>query len=49
MTSTPNRAIGPVRGEVWLVNFDPSVGDEQQKIRPAVVGTCPMLGVSNSG
>lgn len=25
------------RGEVWLVNFDPTVGDEIQKIRPAVV------------
>lgn len=25
------------RGEVWLVNFDPSVGDEIQKTRPAVV------------
>lgn len=37
MTSTPNRAINPVRGEVWMVSFDPSVGDELQKIRPAVV------------
>ncbi len=25
------------RGEVWLVNFAPTVGDEIQKIRPAVV------------
>jgi mRNA interferase MazF len=25
------------RGEVWLVNFEPSVGTEIQKIRPAVV------------
>jgi mRNA interferase MazF len=25
------------RGEVWLVNFDPTVGDEIQKTRPAVV------------
>lgn len=37
MTSTPNRAVNPVRGEVWLVDFDPSVGDEQTKPRPAVV------------
>jgi mRNA interferase MazF len=27
----------PSRGEVWQVRFDPSEGDEIQKIRPAVV------------
>jgi mRNA interferase MazF len=27
----------PRRGEVWLVAFDPSVGGEIQKTRPAVV------------
>ncbi len=27
----------PWRGEVWLVDFDPSVGAEIRKIRPAVV------------
>ena len=27
----------PVRGEVWLVNFDPTVGAEIRKTRPAVV------------
>src|SRR5262245_11171167 len=27
----------PKRGEVWLVDFDPSVGAEIQKLRPAVV------------
>ena len=25
------------RGEVWWVNFDPSVGGETQKIRPAII------------
>jgi mRNA interferase MazF len=25
------------RGDVWLVNFNPTVGDEIQKVRPAVV------------
>lgn len=25
------------RGEVWWVNFDPSIGGEPKKIRPAVV------------
>jgi mRNA interferase MazF len=27
----------PRRGEVWLVAFDPSIGGEIQKTRPAVV------------
>lgn len=26
-----------IRGEVWALNFDPSVGSEMKKIRPAVV------------
>jgi len=30
------------RGEVWWVNFDPSLGGEIQKTRPAVI-------VSNDG
>jgi mRNA interferase MazF len=29
--------VSPQRGEVWLVAFDPSVGGEIQKTRPAVV------------
>ena len=27
----------PRRGEVWLVAFDPAIGGEIQKTRPAVV------------
>jgi mRNA interferase MazF len=27
----------PMRGEVWLVSFDPSIGGEIQKTRPAVI------------
>ncbi|MBI5384752.1 MAG: type II toxin-antitoxin system PemK/MazF family toxin [Verrucomicrobia bacterium] len=27
----------PRRGEIWLVNFDPQVGDEIRKTRPALV------------
>ena len=27
----------PNRGEVWLVDFDPSIGAEIQKVRPALV------------
>jgi mRNA interferase MazF len=27
----------PKRGEVWWVNFDPSIGTETAKIRPAII------------
>ena len=27
----------PRRGDIWLVDFDPSVGAEMRKVRPAVV------------
>jgi mRNA interferase MazF len=30
-------ALSPQRGEVWLITFDPSVGGEAQKTRPAVI------------
>ena len=30
-------SISPKRGEVWIVNFDPTVGSEIRKTRPAVV------------
>jgi mRNA interferase MazF len=33
----PNPRLKVVRNEVWLVNFDPTVGNEIQKTRPAVV------------
>lgn len=29
--------VDPCRGEVWIIRFDPSIGDEIQKERPAVV------------
>ncbi|HMO77817.1 MAG TPA: type II toxin-antitoxin system PemK/MazF family toxin [Candidatus Paceibacterota bacterium] len=29
--------LKPKRGEVWWVNFDPSVGSEVKKRRPAIV------------
>jgi len=29
--------VSPKQGEVWLVDFDPSVGAEMTKLRPAVV------------
>lgn len=30
-------ATFPKRGEVWIVNFDPTIGSEIKKTRPAVV------------
>jgi mRNA interferase MazF len=32
------------QGEVWLVNLDPSIGDEIRKMRPAVVVNRDALG-----
>jgi len=32
-----NNDIFPKRGEIWLVSFDPSVGTEIKKIRPALI------------
>jgi mRNA interferase MazF len=29
--------INPLRGEIWMVRFDPSEGDEIKKSRPAIV------------
>ena len=34
----------PVRGEVWLVDFDPAVGAEIRKARPAVVVNVDAIG-----
>jgi|SRR3989344_3859982 len=31
------RPLTPKRGEVWIVNFDPTIGSEIKKIRPAVI------------
>jgi len=36
-------AASPERGEIWLVRFDPSVGDEIKKSRPAVVVSSSVL------
>jgi len=30
-------APGPVKGEIWIVRFDPTTGEEMKKTRPAVV------------
>lgn len=34
----------PERGEIWMVRFDPSVGAEIQKLRPAVVVSVAAVG-----
>lgn len=34
----------PKRGEVWLVNFDPTLGAEIKKIRPAVLVSSDSVG-----
>jgi mRNA interferase MazF len=34
----------PSRGEIWLVDFDPALGAEIQKVRPAVVLSLDTIG-----
>lgn len=34
----------PLRGEVWLVSLDPTIGSELQKTRPAVVISSDAVG-----
>ncbi len=37
--------IDPSQGEVWAVNFSPTIGAEITKIRPAVVLSLPGIGI----
>jgi mRNA interferase MazF len=37
VTSLTTSANKPQRGEIWLVNFDPTIGAEIKKVRPAIV------------
>lgn len=37
--------VDPARGEVWLVRFDPTVGQEMFKTRPAVVLNVADVGI----
>ena len=41
--SSPTSAA-PRRGDIWLVNLDPTVGSEIQKTRPAVVVSSDAVG-----
>ena len=34
----------PARGDIWLVNFDPTIGAEIRKTRPAVVVSSNAIG-----
>jgi mRNA interferase MazF len=36
-TKTPAKVATPARGDVYLVNFDPTIGSEIKKTRPALV------------
>ena len=38
------KAQTPKRGEVWLVDFDPAIGAEIRKLRPAVVVSMDTVG-----
>jgi mRNA interferase MazF len=33
------------RGEIWLVNLDPTVGSEVRKTRPAVIVSSDLIGI----
>ena len=37
------KAATPKRGDVWTVNFDPTIGAEIGKARPAVVIGVPAI------
>jgi mRNA interferase MazF len=34
----------PRRGQIWLVNFDPTIGAEIKKVRPAVIVSSDAVG-----
>jgi mRNA interferase MazF len=36
--------IAPSRGEIWMINFSPSIGAEIQKLRPAAIISVPSVG-----
>lgn len=44
MASRMPAMVSPQRGEIWLVNFDPSVGSEIRKHRPALVVSVSSVG-----
>lgn len=43
-TSSNANSTAPLRGEIWLVNFDPTLGAEIKKTRPAIVVSSDAVG-----
>src|SRR5437870_3399118 len=43
-TSMAGTLPQPIRGEVWLVDLAPTVGDEMGKVRPVVVANTQKVG-----
>ena len=39
-------SLSPAKGEVWMLNFDPTLGHEQSGVRPAVIVSTDLF---NSG
>jgi mRNA interferase MazF len=35
----------PSRGDIWLINFDPTIGAEIKKVRPALILSIDSLGI----
>lgn len=44
MTLLTTSAEQPKRGEIWLVNFDPTLGSEIKKTRPAIIISSDAVG-----
>lgn len=42
-----DRRLDPKRGEIWYVDFDPIIGSELNKTRPAVVLSVDAVGRTN--
>jgi mRNA interferase MazF len=47
--SRPKARVGPARGDVWTVNFDPVIGHEQAGVRPALVVSANVMNQSPAG
>jgi mRNA interferase MazF len=39
-----SKTLAPKRGEIWQVNFNPTIGAEIRKVRPAIVISVPAIG-----
>lgn len=47
--SKPKGRVGPARGDVWTVNFDPVIGHEQGGVRPALIVSVNVMNQSPAG